>query len=227
MSLSPEQRSEASRLQRRGLTLREIARAIGAGYEDVCLWLYGGVADWAPPAVNSQAKATGAKPPAGTEPKADRVASRPRAAAESAQAGEQQPMAAPALTAPPSEGHEGQDTQERMPESDGRSEGSVSPLQRSSGAGAQLPDSLQAEPESSHPAGAPSNPWDAERERLAAEHPAAQRYFLKSPDGQFLHESTRVLTRMPRFYWRGTAEQLRALREKEPSWPTLIPVPCV
>lgn len=48
MSLSPSQRADATRLQHKGLLLREIARETDATFEDVCLYLYGGVTDWAP-----------------------------------------------------------------------------------------------------------------------------------------------------------------------------------
>lgn len=46
MSLSSQQKRRAQVLQQHGMTLREIAANIGAAYEDVTLWLYGGVADW-------------------------------------------------------------------------------------------------------------------------------------------------------------------------------------
>lgn len=57
-------------------------------------------------------------------------------------------------TAPSSEGHEGQEEQKSIPACEGGTEDSSSPLHRSSfGAGAQLPQSVQAKPEISRPAG--------------------------------------------------------------------------
>lgn len=53
-------------------------------------------------------------------------------------------------TAPPSESLEGQEAQEDLPASEGGTEGSASPLRRSSGAPTTRPDSPQANPGNSH-----------------------------------------------------------------------------
>ena len=46
--LSVTQKRDATRLQQAGQLLREIARQIGASYEETCLYLYGGIDTWEP-----------------------------------------------------------------------------------------------------------------------------------------------------------------------------------
>ena len=46
--LSIMHKREASRLQQSGLLLREIANRLGCSFEQVCLYLYGGIDDWEP-----------------------------------------------------------------------------------------------------------------------------------------------------------------------------------
>lgn len=49
---------------------------------------------------------------------------------------------------------------------------------------------------------------------------------LRSWDGKRLHVNGRVLTRIPRFYWRGSREAAEALRRKLPAaWGALSMVP--
>ena len=54
-------------------------------------------------------------------------------------------------------------------------------------------------------------------------HPA-QRFILRSIDGQTLHENERVLTRLSSFFWRGTADQVAKLRRGNPQWLALTPM---
>lgn len=43
-------------------------------------------------------------------------------------------------------------------------------------------------------------------------------FVLRSADGEVLHESCSGLTRLPKFFWRGNAQQLRAVRRRYPKW---------
>ena len=63
----------------------------------------------------------------------------------------------------------------------------------------------------------------AERDALAAEFPAAQRFTLRDLDGQVLHSHPRGLTRLSRFFWVGTAEQVAKLKRQHPKWAHLKP----
>jgi len=65
---------------------------------------------------------------------------------------------------------------------------------------------------------------EAERHELLLRFHPAQRFRLVSEDGQTLHQSLHVLTRLPNFFWRGTAEQLSAVRRRKPEWAHLKPV---
>lgn len=47
---------------------------------------------------------------------------------------------------------------------------------------------------------------------------AGQRFKLVSPHGETLHENQRVLTRLPKFFWRGDTAALDALRRRQPQW---------
>jgi len=65
---------------------------------------------------------------------------------------------------------------------------------------------------------------EAERLELSRSYHPAQRFRLVSDDGQTLHQSLHVLTRLPSFFWRGTGEQLAAVRRRRPQWAHLKPV---
>lgn len=65
---------------------------------------------------------------------------------------------------------------------------------------------------------------DDERAELLQRFHPARRFSLRSPDGQWLHELQTTLTRMPKFFWRGTAEQVAAIKRRNPRWRGLVPV---
>ncbi len=60
------------------------------------------------------------------------------------------------------------------------------------------------------PAARPSAPLIADTEIAGEVH-------LRSWDGQRLHVNGRVLTRIPRFYWRGSRAAAEAMRRKAPT----------
>lgn len=49
----------------------------------------------------------------------------------------------------------------------------------------------------------------------------SQRFRLVSAHGESLHENGRVLTRLPKFFWRGDAEAVAALKARRPQWSQL------
>lgn len=49
----------------------------------------------------------------------------------------------------------------------------------------------------------------------------SQRFRLVSAHGESLHENERVLTRLPKFFWRGDAEAVAALKVRRPQWSQL------
>lgn len=48
-----------------------------------------------------------------------------------------------------------------------------------------------------------------------------QRFRLVSEHGESLHENERVLTRMPKFFWRGDAGDVAMLKARRPQWARL------
>lgn len=48
-----------------------------------------------------------------------------------------------------------------------------------------------------------------------------QRFRLVSEHGESLHENERVLTRMPKFFWRGEAGDVALLKARRPHWARL------
>lgn len=68
----------------------------------------------------------------------------------------------------------------------------------------------------------PAAPADPEAEMLARV-PASTRFLLRARSGEALHESCLGLTTTRRFFWRGTAAQLRAVRRRYPQWLELKP----
>lgn len=49
---------------------------------------------------------------------------------------------------------------------------------------------------------------------------------LKSEAGDYLHEHERGMTRLPKFIWRGTADEVKSLKRKKPHLRPLIEEPC-
>lgn len=45
-----------------------------------------------------------------------------------------------------------------------------------------------------------------------------KRYRLVSEHGESLHKNERVLTRLPKFFWRGDADAVAALQARRPQW---------
>ncbi len=53
---------------------------------------------------------------------------------------------------------------------------------------------------------------------------SGSRYALKNANGEFLHEHEGGFTRLPRFIWRGTADELAALKAAKPQYADLAEV---
>jgi len=114
-------------------------------------------------------------------------------------------------------------------------EGEAGPAARAPGAETLPVQTVEAEPESRLAGGRTP---DATAETMAATAgetaaaggvevrpappaaPAATtaRFTLHSADGQVLHQHERGLTRMPKFFWRGTAAEVAALKRRKPQW---------
>jgi hypothetical protein len=216
--LVPEQCRRANKLQREGLLLKEIAEVIGASFEDVALYLYGGIADWEPLGramplddnqENDDEHETG---PDGGDGAGDgaflRHAAAPGRAARRERPApllQQQNTAArqdvePAL-APPA------------PEPDRASQPPAEPAR------IEAPDA--------HPAPvappAPAAPPPPQKPVAAAKPIGPHTYYLTDEAGQWLHESTEALTKNKRFAWKGSTQNIAAIIRRSPKWKVLVP----
>jgi hypothetical protein len=55
---------------------------------------------------------------------------------------------------------------------------------------------------------------------------ATARFKLRTEAGEYLHDHERGMTRLTRFIWRGTAQEVRSLKRKKPHFRNLIEEPC-
>lgn len=209
--MTPAQCRQALALQRQGLTLREIAAEIGASRDEVTLYLFGGIADWQPrigtPAVAEGEARSGADPDA-IETNTTAPKPLPADAVE-----DQRPAEAKTVEQAPSEPEGAAGVQDRC-------ESTPAPIP---------PETVQTGVETSDATasqaggGAVASPADLP-ERFEPPAPRAF-YILRSADGQYLHQNERTLTRLPRFYWEGTAADYERLFRRRPEWVELDPIP--
>lgn len=233
MTLSPIQLNRATRLQKQGHLLREIAGDLGVAFEDVCLALYGNN-DWKP--------RLGAADISGGENGGVDAADVGGAAADAA-GRTVAPVTDPAVSAAPDytggadAGAEPQDAPAAAAATGPAAEPVAAPAPegRAAAAPSLVVDGLDTEPlrvaEPRVPAAALSTVAAAPDAAGGASSPHAgglvddgRWYRLVEFDGQSLHQNRRVLTRRPEFFWLGTADAVRRLKRSMPQWQDLEPV---
>ena len=225
-ALNPQELLYAQRLQRRGLLLREIAAELDVSFQAVCLALYGGNE-----ATRQSEEAVDATLTVGIFGRRDGEngpADAARPVAENAD--EAGACVQPSVAEGEDRGHAITVREESAaspaaesdrPAEPSREQAAPAAILSPSGVSASVGD---APVRSADLAEQPDSAIEAERLDLSRRFHPAQRFRLVSDDGQALHQSLHVLTRLPSFYWRGTAEQLAAVRRRRPQWAHLKPV---
>lgn len=207
--LTPDQKLRAGRLQKAGKLLREIAAAIGASFEEVSLWLYGGVEDWTPTLGTPAAPKPDVAPwlePGGPPPPP--LYYPPEQNPEIARVRQQEPHREEKSVHVVGDRRPGVEPLPQPDPADRVSAAAPSPEPRAALAasdGAELAAASQAEAA----AAAAAPPAKAEPE-------SPPRYRLKNDIGEWLHESGHGMTRNPRLAWAGTAQQLEAAMKRKP-----------
>lgn len=214
MTLSPMQLGKATRLQKRGLLLREIAAELDVTFEDVCLALYG---------ANDWRKADGGVDGAGAgrnvgdaqdldserlpavdagDAVADAVGgTEAREAAPPARAPEpEEAPAAPAAPCPTAE--------------------QVVTAELEGGAADAAQVVVAAAPVAAAPELA-ARPRAAAAALAATGQDSERWYRLVDFDGRSLHGNRRVMTRDKQHFWQGTAEAVAKLKRALPQWQDL------
>lgn len=206
MKLSPSQIRRAELQRRQGRGLGQIARSLDVPFELVCLALFGGNAAWQPPG-STQSHAPDAP----------------------AIAGEVAPNADPASHSP--------DSADDLPAASG-TDRELSVAGPEDALGRQSADTLRAERErpgegvtagETAPERAACDPADpqwsgaAEGDKAGtpAPVPASARFRLHNGLGEYLHEHERGLTRVSKFFWRGTEADVVALWKRRPHFRAL------
>lgn len=204
MKLSPSRIRRAELQLRQGRGLGQIARSLDVPFGLVCLALFGGGAAWTPPGSTQS-----------------------HAPDEPAIAGEVAPNADPASHSPETAD---QSTAARTDvrqvigsEEDGAAFDAGA---MTSQAGTQAPpvDTQSAADADMHRSGRLSGPADPLRSGTAegdeagtpAPVPASARFRLHNGLGEYLHEHERGLTRVSKFFWRGTEADVVALWKRRP-----------
>jgi hypothetical protein len=245
MTLSPMQLGHATRRQKQGWLLREIAAELDVAFEDVCLALYGD---------NDWRKADGALGSDDARLDAGLAAGMGRdqgdggeAAGSAAGHGTPHPAFGPLLP----QGEKGNAAASRMgeaaaagaadsadaaplgagPAADREAEASA-PV---AAAGPAAEPVAASEPEGGAADAAPvvvdaapvaAAPELAARPRAAAAALDADAFYVLAEfDGQKLHEHKRGLTRLEQFFWVGSAADVAKLKRQMPQWQDLEPVP--
>lgn len=227
-ALNAQELLYAQKLQRRGLLLREIAAQLDVSFQAVCLALYGdntiggrgkaGRED-SPAPLTQQGFATPDSPGDG--------AGRPQSATLQSETSAR--VVPPRVDTPPVDTHPvanvGEDANGATaaasadPASREADDADRQQLAASGFAGAGVaasqPTHRDAADEPVREVAAPSEP------DVAIETRPGQRFRLVSVHGESLHENERVLTRLPKFFWRGDASEVAALRRRRPQWSEL------
>lgn len=186
MKLTPPQMRRAELQLKLGRTLGEISRSLGVPFELVCLALFGGGAGWVPPAATDTSLGA-ERGLSGDQPWASLDAADGEPnSLEGAEVSQRGSLHADAPDAP------------AIAEGDGPAASSAS----QSAVDADLEEQELVEIQT------------------ATETPAAPgrtaRYRLHNGLGEYLHEHERGLTRVSKFFWRGTEAEVVALWKRRP-----------
>lgn len=231
MPLTHPQHRDAMRLQRAGRLLREIAREIGASYQDVCLALWGGekpTGDAAPPAPASDQVAVdtdieeqelgNAEPNANTLGESGTAREAPGGPAPETQKGDGIADLREGTQSAPHTDSELPERPALLPADPPRSEAATR-----KDAGPTAPEDLPppvAKTRDSKIHGGRSSRIEA---RGSPGSPGTL-YRLKDRFGEYLHARTTCMTRLEKFYWRGTEADIAALFRRNPTLSSLTKI---
>lgn len=213
MKLTPGQIGIAQRLQRNGLLLREIAAKMGVPYETICLALYGDNAEW--PAILDETPEPQTGVPAAQTAMPDGASSIAPHCGSSPAESESVAISAPI---PP----------ETASEMVGGFPVPAAPYSREGTGGPDQADTkinmnadVQGVTGGESAATSSLGEEDAGKPAGASAPAAPGLYRLRNELGEYLHEHERGMTRLPKFFWRGTEAQVVSLFKRRPHFKDL------
>jgi hypothetical protein len=220
--LVPEQCRRATALQRKGLLLKEIAAELEVSFEDVALYLFGGIADWTP-----IAPARRIETEKDQDDDRDVEGGRDGARDRRSNADEGRDRAAVAAPVESSRAHPAAVVEEPTPAD--RTPVRPVPEPRRAPPAPQPHRPPQPAPQPAGRAIEAAKPQPATMvvsgrpAAPAREIGAVHLYYLTDEGGQWLHEGSEMLTKNKRYAGKFTTKQIAAIVQRAPKWRVLVP----